>query len=342
MCQGRHNKGLKELRFGPWNALSSYQSGALKMLLSQLDPYKLDITAIQETRWTGEGTINNKYYTIFYSCDRKRHMFGTGCIVNKRIKHLVTDFKVKTPRICKIRVRGLFFNYSLICVHAPTKEKDDHEKDNFYEDLNQIYEDWPKRDVRIIIGDLNAKISTEEMCRPIIGKCSLHNLSNNNGIRLINFACSKNMVVASIFFSHKDIHKMTWRSPDGQIFNQVNHLLIDARHVFNVMDVRTFRGANRDSGHCLLISKIRSRISNARKTYGTYARKFNSEKSSLEISSAYREKLNGYLIRCADNNNDDINKVWMLLKNAFTQTTSTILNRTERVSHNDWFDAECE
>ena len=72
------------------------------------------------------------------------------------------------------------------------------------------------------------------------------------------------------------------------------------------MDVRTFRGANIDSDHYLLISII-SQISNARKTYGTCARKLNSEKlKSPEISSAYREKLNGYLIGCADNNNDDM------------------------------------
>jgi hypothetical protein len=116
-------------------------------------------------------------------------------------------------------------------------------------------------------------------------------LSNDNAIRLKNFACSKNMVVASTLFNHKDIHKMNWRSPDGQTFNQIDHLLIDARHVSNVMDVRTSRGANIDSDHYLLISKIRSRISNARKTYGSYARKFNSEKlKSPETSSAYREK----------------------------------------------------
>jgi hypothetical protein len=39
-----------------------------------------------------------------------------------------TDFKAKTLRICKIRVRGLFFNYALICVHAPTEEKDDDKR----------------------------------------------------------------------------------------------------------------------------------------------------------------------------------------------------------------------
>jgi hypothetical protein len=85
-------------------------------------------------------------------------------------------------------------------------------------------------------------------------------------------------VVASTLFSHKDIHKKTWRSPDGQTFNQIDHLLIDARYVSNVMDVRAFRGANIDSYNYLLISKINSQISNARKTYGLHARKFNSEK----------------------------------------------------------------
>jgi hypothetical protein len=72
-------------------------------------------------------------------------MFWTGFVVEKRIEHLVTDFKAKTHRICKIRVRRLFINYSLICVHAPTEEKDDNEKYNFYEDLDQIYEECQKK-----------------------------------------------------------------------------------------------------------------------------------------------------------------------------------------------------
>ena len=108
------------------------------------------------------------------------------------------------------------------------------------------------------------------------------------------------MVVASTLFNHKDMYKITWRYPDGQNFSQIHHL-IDARHVSNVMDVRTLKGANTDSDHYLLISKIRSRISNARKTYGSYARKFDSEKlKSPETSSAYTEKLNEYLARHVD------------------------------------------
>jgi hypothetical protein len=75
--------------------------------------------------------------------------------------------------------------------------------------------------------------------------------------------------------------------------------------------------------------------------YGSYARKFNSGKlKSPENSSAYREKLNENLAKHADN--DNINEAWMLLKNAIMQTADTILNRMERVTYKDWFDAECE
>jgi len=142
------------------------------------------------------------------------------------------------------------------------------------------------------------------------------------------------MVVASTLYNHKDIHKMAWRSPDGQTYNQIDHLLIDARHVSNVMDVRTFRGANIDSDHYLLISKIRSQISNARKTYGTCARKFNIEKlKTPEISSVYKKQLNEYLEKHPTNDNDNINDMWKLLKNTIKQTADTVLDRMERITY---------
>jgi hypothetical protein len=61
---------------------------------------------------------------------------------------------------------------------------------------------------------------------------------------------------------------------------------------------------------------------------------------SAETSSANREKLNEHLARRVDN--DDINEALMLLKNAIMQTAGTILDRIERVTYKDWFDAECE
>jgi len=84
--------------------------------------------------------------------------------------------------------------------------------------MDQIYEKCPKRDLKIIIGDMNAKIGQERMYRTITGKYSLHTLSNDNGIRLINSACYKIMVVVNTVFNHKDLLKMTWRSSDEKNF----------------------------------------------------------------------------------------------------------------------------
>jgi exonuclease III len=184
----------------------SVQSWSLKMLLEQLDGYKLDITAIQELRWLDKRVMEKRNHVIFYSCQKKSHMFGTG-FVSKIIKHLILDFQVKSHRTCRPRIKGKFFNYSLIRAHSPTEDKADEEKDSFCDDLDEIYGECPKRDCKIIIGDMNAKVGKEQIYRPVIGKHSLHKRSNDNGKRLINFASSKNVVVVSTMFEHKDIHK---------------------------------------------------------------------------------------------------------------------------------------
>jgi hypothetical protein len=85
---------------------------------------------------------------VFYSCHKKDHAFWTGFIVNKRIKHLIIDFEAKSARMCRLRVRGQFFNYSIRCTYAPTEEKSDKEKDSFNDDLDRIYDDCPRMDLQ--------------------------------------------------------------------------------------------------------------------------------------------------------------------------------------------------
>jgi hypothetical protein len=67
----------------------------------------------------------------------------------------------------------------------------------------------PTNKVKILLLDFNAKIGQEVVYRPTIGKESLHRISNDNGIRLVNFAMTRSMIVSSTTFPHKDIHKKT-------------------------------------------------------------------------------------------------------------------------------------
>jgi hypothetical protein len=104
-------------------------------------------------------------------------------------------------------------------VHAPTENKDDVIKDSFYKELEQVFYQFPR--YHILLGDSNAKVEREGIFKPIIGNESLHEATNDNGVRVLNFATSKNLIVNSITFPHHDIHKHTWTSPDAVTHNQI-------------------------------------------------------------------------------------------------------------------------
>jgi endonuclease/exonuclease/phosphatase family metal-dependent hydrolase len=145
-------------------------------------------------------------------------------------------------------------------VHAPTEDKDDDIKDSFYEELEQVFDQFPRYHMNIVKGDFNAKVGREDIFKPIIGNKSLHEASNDNGVRVVNFAISKNLIVKSIF-PHPDINKHTWTSPDGVTHNEIDHFLIDKRRHSNILDVRSFRGDDYDTDHYLVVAKLRERIS---------------------------------------------------------------------------------
>lgn len=135
--------------------------------------------------------------------------------MNVKILPRVKDFKAVNDRICYIELECRWFNVMLINRYAPTEEKEDEVKDMFYKDLDNVCDMVPNNKVKILLRDLNAKIGQEVIYRPTIGRESLHKVSNNNGTRLFNFSMTRNMVVSSTTFLHKDIHKETWVSPSG-------------------------------------------------------------------------------------------------------------------------------
>jgi hypothetical protein len=114
-------------------------------------------------------------------------------------------------------------------VHAPTEDKIDDIKDRFYEELELVFDKFPRYHMKILLGDFNAKVSREDIFKPTIGNENLHETSNDNGVRVVNFATSKNLTVKSTMFPHRNIHKVTWTSPDGRTHNQIYHILIDRR-----------------------------------------------------------------------------------------------------------------
>ncbi|XP_038120074.1 uncharacterized protein LOC119770038 [Culex quinquefasciatus] len=132
----------------------------------------------------------------FFLSGGKDKKLGTG-FVRGKMQDRVFGFTAISERMCKLRIRGRFFNYSIINVHCPHEEKSDDEKEAFYATLEEVYDGCPRQDVKVIIGDLNARFGREEMYRPTIGPESLHSVTNDNGQRCIDFAASRGMVPAA-------------------------------------------------------------------------------------------------------------------------------------------------
>jgi hypothetical protein len=196
---------------------------------------------------------------VCYSGNKERRQFGTGFLINKKYKHLIMDFSPETDRICSLQIRGVFFN-TTICVHAPTEEKDEIQKDDLYGDLERIYMKVPKHDIKVVMWDFNAKVGKKSGLAPNVEKYSLHEEMNNNGWRMIDFAITKNMAISSTLFQHKRIHRETWKLPDETTSNQIDHVMIDSRHATDILDVKSCRGADCDSDHYMVKIKYRQRI----------------------------------------------------------------------------------
>jgi exonuclease III len=92
-------------------------------------------------------------------------------------------------------------------VHAATEDKTDYVKDSFYEELERVFHKFTKYHMKILLGDFNAKVGREDISKPTIGNESLHEISNANGVGLVNFATSKNLRAKSTMFPHRNIHK---------------------------------------------------------------------------------------------------------------------------------------
>jgi hypothetical protein len=122
-------------------------------------------------------------------------------------------------------------------LHAATEEESDDSKHSFYKELEQVFYHFPKYHIKILLGDFNVKVGIETIFKSTIGNKSLHQDSSDNGVRIVNFVTSKNLVIKSKKFLHQNIHKYTYNFPDGKSHNKNVHILIDRRWHSSILDV---------------------------------------------------------------------------------------------------------
>jgi hypothetical protein len=111
--------------------------------------------------------------------------------VHKRIISAVKRVEFVSDRMSYIILRGRWCHIIVLNVHAPTEDKTDEVKDSFYGELERVFDRLPKYLTKILLGDFNAKVGRDDTFKPTIGNESLHEISVDNGVKLVNFVTSK-------------------------------------------------------------------------------------------------------------------------------------------------------
>ncbi|ESN94374.1 hypothetical protein HELRODRAFT_164206 [Helobdella robusta] len=174
------------LTVGVWNVRSLWQTGTYALMKKKLERFRYDVVGLCEVRWTGGGEMEGG--KILWSGTEKEHVYGVGMVIGKKAKKALLEYNPVNERMMYARFKGYPKDIDVVVAYAPTMDHSNAEIEAFYDQLEQTLNVLPKKDVKIITGDWNAKIGRDNIgFEEVMGKYGIGN-RNNRGERLLEFA----------------------------------------------------------------------------------------------------------------------------------------------------------
>ena len=263
---------------GTWNVRTLYQAGKCAQVVKEMQRYKLKILGLCEVRWLGAGqrALDTGEELLYSGKDEgSHHEEGVGILMAKEVKNSLLEWEAISPRIITARFKSTGRNVTVINAYAPTNLAEDDKKDQFYEQLQAVFNKVPKRDLPILLGDMNAKIGSDNSgLEQVMGRHGMGAM-NDNGRRFTEFCAFNKLIIGGSLFPHKDVHKATWISPDRVTENQLDHITTHRKFRTSMLDVRVKRGADIASDHHLLICRLRLKLKAAKKLQSSTGFRYN-------------------------------------------------------------------
>ena len=126
--------------------------GILEVVKQEMARVNVNILGISKLRWTRMGEFNSDDHPIYYCRQESQRRNGVAILVNKRLRNAVLGCNLKNDRMISVHFQGKPFNITVIQVYAPTSNGEEAEVEWFYEDLQDLLELTPQKDVLFIIG----------------------------------------------------------------------------------------------------------------------------------------------------------------------------------------------
>ena len=197
-----------------------------------------------------------------------------------------------------------------------------------------MYDETPKHDTVISMGDWNAKLGQQMPGEEgIIGKQGLPSERNDNGERFASSCAVNNMAVVTTQFKQKDIHKYTWTSPDGRTRNQIDHIAVNGKFRNSIINARACRAADISSDHNLVICdmelKLRRVIKVANRTvkYDTERLRSSEVRSKFVLTLKNRFSCLQEETEQAVDDTDEIEKQWACVKESYNKAAESVLGQ---------------
>ena len=282
--------------------------------------------------------------TVLYSGrEDDLHHEGVAIIMKKGMEKYLMEWKPVNSRIIQARLKGRQSNLSIIQCYAPTNDSNDRDKEAFYEQLQATFENVHCRDFLLVMGDLNAKVGSDNLnFERVMGRGGC-GVQNDNGERLVEWCAFNNMIIGGALFPHRNIHKLTWTSPNGRDQNQIDHLMVNSMWRRSLPDVRVRRGADASSDHHLVTAKVRLKLRaagpNKQRTPRYDFSRLQDQRTKnafvLQLRNRF-QALSNIDEQSIDEEEDTVNQQWKQVKNIFDEASKTCLGMQKTRKKKEW------
>ena len=335
---------------GTWNVRTMFEAGKTAQVATEMKKYNLAILGISESRWTGSG--QKRLVTgelLLYSGheeDNAHHTQGVALMLSKAAQRALMGWEAHGSRAiaATFKTKKERINMNIIQCYAPTNDSDEESKDEFYSRIQTIIQRYSRRDITILMGDINAKIgSNNRGYERIMGQHGLGEM-NENGERFAELCANNNLVIGGSVFPHRRVHKATWVSPDLSTENQIDHVCVTKKFRRSLLDVRARRGADVASDHHLLVAKVQLKLRRNWTGEKNQRKKFNTallrdpaaaEKFKIELKNKF------HALQELDEEGEErnIDGMWKVVKEAVITTCNVALG-PQKDNHKAWISAE--
>ena len=138
------------------------QPGKLECITWEASRLKLDVLGLSEVRWKNAGRCTTDEHVMIYSGHKTEHKHGVGVILSKQVAKSMMGFHGFSHIILIVGIASKQFNLVIVQVYTPTSTSPEDEIEKFYDDLDGAYKLWGSQDMKIVMGDLNAKVGKEQ------------------------------------------------------------------------------------------------------------------------------------------------------------------------------------